>query len=250
MSHADHYWETATLVLALPSRSVIAHHVHDEHQLVYASQGVISVTTAAGTWVAPSNRGIWIPAGSSHQHRVHGPTRLHGVGLPPEANPWGMPTPAVVSVSPLLRELIVRYTEASTAMQDSARKRRLLAVLLDEVFFSPQQPIRLPAPVDTRLADACARVEAELATAIDIQDLARISGTSARTLTRLFKEEMAMSYVQWRTQLRLYHATRMLADGMPVGAVAHRCGWKSPSSFVAVFRSTFGYTPGGRRSSQ
>lgn len=53
-----------------------------------------------------------------------------------------------------------------------------------------------------------------------------------------------MTFPQWRTQLRLYHALRMLADDLPVTTVAHRCGWSSTSAFIDVFRRAFGYTPG------
>src|SRR5688500_13192070 len=49
-----------------------------------------------------------------------------------------------------------------------------------------------------------------------------------------------------RTRLRLYHALRMLADGMPVTAVARRCGWSSAGAFIDVFRRAYGYTPGAR----
>jgi AraC-like DNA-binding protein len=59
-----------------------------------------------------------------------------------------------------------------------------------------------------------------------------------------------MSFPQWRTQLRLYHALRMLADDMPVTTVAHRCGWSSASAFIDVFRRSFGYTPGALHRAQ
>ncbi|KAA0077149.1 AraC family transcriptional regulator [Mycolicibacterium sp. P9-64] len=250
MQRSGQEWDTATMVLELPSRAVIAHHVHDEHQLVYASTGVISVATSAGSWIAPANRAIWIPAGSSHQHRAHGPTKFHGVGLPGVRNPLGVDVPAVVAVSPLLRELIIHYTEMPSASEDPRQRQRLLAVLVDQLAVSSQQPIRLPAPRDQRLVDVCKLVEEKLTETIDLDDLATACRSSPRTLARLFREEMRMSYVQWRTQLRLYHALRMLADGEQVSVVAHRCGWNSASTFVDVFRRTYGHTPGGRNRSE
>jgi AraC-like DNA-binding protein len=30
----------------------------------------------------------------------------------------------------------------------------------------------------------------------------------------------------------------------PIGAVAHRCGYSTPSAFIASFRRAFGSTPG------
>ncbi|TSD40218.1 helix-turn-helix transcriptional regulator [Rhodococcus sp. KBS0724] len=247
MLNSSQRWDTATLVLELPSRAVIAHHAHDEHQLVYASTGVISVATSEGTWVAPANRAIWIPSGASHQHRAYGPTRFHGVGLPATRNPLGVDVPAVIEVSPLLRELIIHYTEQPDEAEEPRRRQRLLTVLIDQLAVSSQQPIRLPTPRDPRLVEVCKMVEENLSVALDLEDLAKACRTSSRTLARLFRDETRMSYVQWRTQLRLYYALRLLADGMQVGTVAHRCGWNSASTFVEVFRRTYGHTPGGRR---
>lgn len=51
---------------------------------------------------------------------------------------------------------------------------------------------------------------------------------------------------QWRTQIRLHHALILLADDTPVTTVAHHCGWSSASTFISVFRRTFGHTPGTR----
>ena len=53
-----------------------------------------------------------------------------------------------------------------------------------------------------------------------------------------------MTYPQWRTNVRVYRAMILLAGGMPVTAVAHRCGFATPSSFVDTFRRATGQTPG------
>jgi AraC-like DNA-binding protein len=49
---------------------------------------------------------------------------------------------------------------------------------------------------------------------------------------------------RWHTQIRLHHALILLAEDVAVTAVAHRCGWSSASTFIAVFRYAFGCTPG------
>ena len=41
-------------------------HVHDEHQVVYAGDGVLSVETELARWVLPAQRAAWIPAGIFH----------------------------------------------------------------------------------------------------------------------------------------------------------------------------------------
>jgi AraC-like DNA-binding protein len=145
-------------------------------------------------------------------------------------------------VSPLLRELIVAYTRA--AADDSPERRRLLAVLRDQLRASPQQPLHLPAATDPRLGAVCEILHADPADPRTLAALGTVAGASERTLSRLFRSEFGMTFPQWRTQSRLYHALRMLADGTPVTTVAHRCGWSSTSAFIEVFRRSFGHTPG------
>lgn len=86
-------------------------HRHDDHQIVYASRGVLSVTASTGTWVAPATRAIWIPAGTVHAHQAHGNLEMHLVGLETGDDPIGLEKPTVLAVGPLLRELILAYTE-------------------------------------------------------------------------------------------------------------------------------------------
>ncbi|MBW5426082.1 helix-turn-helix domain-containing protein [Streptomyces sp. BG9H] len=237
---------TRTQVLA-PGERIDAHR-HDDHQIIYAGSGVVAVTTDAGTWFAPGTRAIWVPAGCVHAHRAHGQLALHLLGLPADTNPLGLDAPAVLTVSPLLRELILACTRApheeTGTPEGSPERRRLRAVLLDQLRASPQQPVQLPTPADPRLAAVCDLLHGDPADARGLAELAAAAGAGERTLSRLFRRELGMTFPQWRTQLRLYHALRMLADGTPVTTVAHRCGWASTSAFIDVFRRALGYTPG------
>ncbi|GAA3606944.1 helix-turn-helix transcriptional regulator [Nonomuraea rosea] len=241
-----------------PGAGIDAHR-HDTHQIVYACRGVLSVTTGSGTWVAPANRAIWVPAGTVHEHRAHGDTDLRLVGL--TGNPLGLDRPAVLAVGPLLRELIIAYTDdqpdrpratpgdGHTAGDSGDRsgdgeRARLRAVLLDQLQHAPEQPLHLPTAADPRLAAVCAILLHDPADPRTLAQLAGQAGTSDRTLARLCRGEFGMSFPQWRTQLRLHRALLLLADGTAVTAVAHRCGWASASAFIDVFRRAFGYTPG------
>ncbi|MFI1281253.1 AraC family transcriptional regulator [Streptomyces sp. NPDC020858] len=239
-----HTPRAATSIRALDTGIAIDPHRHDDHQIAYAGSGVLSVTTDAGTWVAPATRALWIPAGTVHEHRAFGRTDLHSVGLPTRLNPLSLDAPAVIAVGPLLRELILAYTRAPE--DGSPERRRLLGVLLDQLRASPLQPLHLPAPADPRLAAVCALLYDDPADQRGLAALAAASGAGAgeRTLSRLFRAELGMTFPQWRTQLRLHRALQLLAVDTPVTAVAHRCGWSSASAFIDVFRKAFGQTPG------
>ncbi|WP_416971685.1 AraC family transcriptional regulator [Streptomyces sp. 4F14] len=227
-----------------PGAAIDAHR-HDDHQIVYAGRGVLSVTTGAGSWVAPGTRAIWVPAGTPHAHRAYGGLDLHLVGLPATENPLGLDEPTVLAVGPLLRELIVAYTRGgSENSPDSPERSRLRAVLLDQLRASPQQPLHLPAPTAPLLRAVCDLLAADPGDSRTLAELGREVGASDRTLSRLFRADLGMTFPQWRTQLRLHHALVLLTEGVAVTTVAHRCGWSSASAFIDVFRRAFGHTPG------
>ncbi|MFC7304483.1 AraC family transcriptional regulator [Streptomyces monticola] len=242
MPDIRHTPEAPTRSQVLASGERIDAHRHDDHQIVYAGSGVLAVTTESGTWFAPGNRAIWVPAGCVHAHRAHGRIALHLLGLPADTNPLGLSQPTVLAVSPLLRELILACTREPH--DESPESRRLRAVLLDRLRASPQEPVQLPVPRDPRLAAVCDLLRRNPADPRTLAGFAAAAGAGERTLSRLFRAELGMTFPQWRTQLRLYHALRMLADDLPVTTVAHRCGWASTSAFIDVFRRSFGYTPG------
>ncbi|MBA0049150.1 helix-turn-helix domain-containing protein [Mycobacterium sp. NPDC050853] len=231
-----------TGVMSVPGGQRIDRHWHEVHQIVYPATGVIAVTTAEGTWIAPPNRALWIPAGARHEHRFYGLTAFHSVGFNPDKYAVDMSGPTVIAVSPLLRELIITCSDPGSLPEDEIA--RLRVVLVDQLRHSPEQALKLPTPRDERLAEACALVEADLTQIWTVAELGRRVGASERTLTRLFRTDMGMTYPQWRTQIRLHQALRLLAEDRPVTYVAHQCGWATPSAFIDVYRRTLGQTPG------
>ncbi|MFE3190375.1 AraC family transcriptional regulator [Nocardia sp. NPDC059240] len=241
MSETRQDWLDPTAFREQSGGSRIERHRHSDDQIIYPSSGAAEVRTDAGSWIAPADRAIWIPAGCWHEHTFFGPTRFHCVGFPSGSLPQHR-TPVVITAQPLLRELLIACSDPGDL--PAAELDRLRGVLLDRIARSPEQPLRLPAARDDRLRRACELVECDLAVSRPLADLGSEVGAGERTLTRLFRTEFAMTYPQWRTQLRLQHAIRLLADGEPVTAVAHRCGWASPSAFIDVYRRTLGHTPG------
>lgn len=225
----------------LAGGDTIERHRHDDHQLVYVSAGVLEVQTAAGSWVVSRDRAVWLPARTWHEHRFYGSSSFHTVGFPVREPPWPEMEPALVSVSPLLRELLIACADPALGR---AEVRRVRAVIGDQLKRSAQRPMTLPAPVDPRLVQACALVSERLEQQITLADLARQVSASQSTLSRLFRYELGMTYPQWRTNVRLLHAAILLSSGTSVTESAHQCGWQTTSSFIDTFRRAMGQTPG------
>lgn len=241
MSEIRHAPRAATQAQSRAGGEVIDRHRHDDHHLVYVSTGVLAVQTAAGAWVAARDRAIWIPAGTWHEHRFYGASSFHTVGFPVASAPLTDGSPVIIAVSSLLRELLIACTAPGLT---AAESRRIRAVTRDQLRRARVQPISLPTAHDARLAGACGLVLADLEQARTLGWLARSTGTSERTLARLFRAEFGMTYPQWRTSIRLFHAMIQLAGGASVTETGHRCGWATTSAFIDTFRHAMGQTPG------
>src|SRR5262245_50974028 len=56
-----------------------AEHDHDQHQLAWAPQGVLTVEIADKFWILPPTLALWIPAGTTHATSATKPTSMAGM---------------------------------------------------------------------------------------------------------------------------------------------------------------------------
>src|SRR4029453_312483 len=87
-----------TLAVGYPSGVVLDSHAHPWAQLVYAQDGVMTVQTGQGTWVVPSQRAVWIPAGVEHEVAMSGSVSMRTLYLVPP--PSRAPSPSAAACSP------------------------------------------------------------------------------------------------------------------------------------------------------
>jgi len=76
-------------------------------------------------------------------------------------------------------------------------------------------------------------------------------GITPSYFSTLFIQEMGIGFTEYVTRLRLDQAKTLLKDRtVKIGHIASRCGFRSPSYFIAVFRKDVGMSPGEYRRSQ
>jgi AraC-like DNA-binding protein len=226
----------------------IESHQHPWHQFLYATTGAMTVFTAQSSWMIPTGRAVFIPAGAAHAIRMWGTVEMRTLYLSPALTDLANAACHVVEVSPLLRELILRTVERMGLDSRAAHDVRMIGLLEDEIKTAIAEaggsPLALPLPCDER-ASALARFVLEKPSAGDgVDDLAKQHGVARRTLERRFREETGMSFGMWRQKARLLDSIRLLAEGKSVTDAALDCGYSSVSAFIAAFKGTFGYTPG------
>ena len=226
---------------------ILPHH-HERAQLIYATAGTMRVSTDDGVWIVPSQRALWMPAGIEHSIVMLSDTTMRTLYLRHDAT-QSMPLACrVMSVSPLLRELIVRATELPMQYDESGPAGHVVALILAELQNLQSLSLQLPMPRDPRLRSLCQRLLDSPGDQRPLEAWARDINTSSRTLARHFQSETGLSFGAWRQQARVLEAMGRLGGGAPVTQVALDLGYESVSAFSAMFHRATGSSPSRFRS--
>ncbi len=224
----------------MPAGVRIARHTHAWAQLAYASRGVLRMTTEGTTWMVPPSRAIWVPPHVTHEVAIIEDAFLRTLYVDESAVTAGLDACRVVEVSGLLREVIAALDERGIA---AARERLLCSLALDEITRSAPLPLAVPMPDEKRLRALCEALLADPAAPGSLDYWAAQVGASTRTIARLFRQELGVSFSQWRQQAVLARAIPLLNQGRPMAVVAQELGYQSQSAFSAMFRRAFGESP-------
>ena len=223
----------------------VPRHSHNRAQLLYATAGIMRVTTDAARFTVPPARALWLPAKLPHAVAMPKGLAMRALFLREDAaERAGQAHPAVLSVTPLLRELILAACAEPLEWDEKGRGGHLAALILEEIARAPALPLVVPQPRDARLRRLAAALAADPASPLTLEDWAEATGASPRTLRRLFLAETGMGFARWRQGLRLAEAAALLADGATPARAAAAVGYASAPAFGAAFRAAFGTTPG------
>jgi AraC-like DNA-binding protein len=144
-----------------------------------------------------------------------------------------------------------RHPRTAAPAARPTREQAVTALLLEEIEHADTQALGVPLPDpvsgDKRLRTLCEAMLHAPTTRSTLADWARDTGASERTMARLFREELGMSYPQWRQQVVLAHALPLLARGLPISQVAAASGYASDSAFTAMFKAAMGQPPSAFR---
>ena len=232
-----------SLSLRYEAGSVLATHTHDWGQLVFASEGVMSVSTRSGVWVVPTDRAVWVPREVEHAIEMTGRVYMRTLYLHPDICTELADACCVLQVSPLLRALIPYTCDQGVLDRNELQHLHLLEFLLDQLKLLPSMPLSLPMPRDARAVKVASIVRNNPADKSTLTRLCSIVGASRRTIERIFARETGLTFGQWRQQARLLQALKLIAGGCAINTVALEVGYDSPSAFITMFRKAMGVTP-------
>jgi len=222
-------------------------HTHPWPQLTFSTRGVIRLSTDDGSYIVPPSRALWVPANVRHSVTLIEDAELRTVYLHDWVAP-GWEKCEVLEISPLLRALMLALDTTPDGLpvadpHAGQRERWIAPLLVDELERATQIRIDVPLPADKRLRQLCESLLRAPSDRATLAARAQAIGASERTVARLFREQLGMSWQQWRQQAVLAHAIPLLARGMPVSQVAAASGYATDSAFCAMFKAATGQSP-------
>ena len=126
-------------------------HQHQSAQLIYASHGLLKVTTHEAVYIVPPQRAVWMPNCIEHRIDVHESVAMRSLYIEPSLISNQPSEPRVIMVSPLLRELILTAVSIGNEYAANSPESRIMEVILDQIDEQPDMALSLPLPKDPRL---------------------------------------------------------------------------------------------------
>lgn len=231
----------------LNADTLVELHRHPWPQLTFSTRGVIRLSTEDGSYIVPPSRALWVPADMPHSISLIEDAELRTVYLHSWLGPvWERCE--VLEISPLLRALMLALDTTPDGLPPAdphaaQRERWIAPLLVDELERATQIRIDVPLPADKRLRQLCEALLRNPANRATLAERAQQIGASERTVARLFRDQLGMSWQQWRQQAVLAHALPLLARGMAVSLVASASGYATDSAFCAMFKAATGQSP-------
>ena len=120
----------------------------------------------------------------------------------------------------------------------------LLAAVVRVVSGSSPAPVNVTARDQRRVREALRYVELNSGEALDLDDLANVSGMSKYHFLRTFRRVIGMTPYQFLLSVRMRRAALQLATSSdPVSRIAFEAGFGDLSTFNGRFHDTFGVNP-------
>lgn len=233
----------AALAYDYPAGYHVPEHGHGSDQLIYASQGVMEVSSERSIWLVPPQFALWIPSRIAHRIRMCGAVSMRTLYFRPGLVSRTSPGSSVLHITPLLRELIIEAVRLGRLRMKNRHESALRDLITLHVAQASSAPSFVVMPSEPRAARVAQAIFEDPGHAQSLTCLCSDAGVSIRTLQRIFLREVGTDPDSWRRQVRLTRAVNLLVSGFSVKEASFTVGYSQPSAFVAAFRHLFGSTP-------
>jgi AraC-like DNA-binding protein len=203
----------------------------------------MEILAGQNLWLTPPHLAVWIPAGTRHRIRIPGAVSMRTLYLRRGLLSEAPESCTVLHVSPLFRELVLEVVRIGQLRRRNHLHCALRDLILSQLRNASPVPMFVRLPEDSRALGVAEAFLANQSDAPSLDALCRRVGVGVRTIQRIFRREVGMSFEFWRRQVRLMKGIELLVAGRSVKMAAAEVGYRQPSAFVELFRQTLGMTP-------
>jgi len=217
-------------------------HAHERGELVLPITGSMKCEVDDGIWMVPAESAVWIPAGLPHTTTAVSKTTFCLVFV--DSMRFELPDKCcTISISPLLKEIILHLTTLSVDELASAQATILMDVLLEMLPKMPREHLDFPLPMDHGLRNIADLLLYNPSDRRTVKQWAGFLSMSERTFSRLVVKETGMTFGLWRRQLHIVISLQLLTAGQSVQLVSEHLGYDSVSAFITMFKKSLGKSP-------
>ncbi|MET3878983.1 helix-turn-helix domain-containing protein [Chitinophaga sp. OAE865] len=246
IASVDQYPESI-LVVRQQTEQRLPSHQHDKAQLLLVFGGIAYLQTRERDFYIPSSHYLWIPKNYPH-NLMFNTQDLHIINIyfPGKSLGGFYDEMGIYPVSKLLSEMLSFSEKWQGNYFKGSWEYRFLNTLKhllpkeDLKKFS----IQLPTTDDQRLNTILDRLRTTLNENITLEETAKQSGISVRSLTRLFQTKLRITFIQYVKMLRIIRAIELIKDGnLNMTDIAYEVGYSNISAFSNNFQQLTNMRP-------
>ncbi|MGF1757124.1 helix-turn-helix transcriptional regulator [Photobacterium sagamiensis] len=217
-------------------------HSHERGQLVMPVTGSMICEVDNEIWMVPTESAVWIPASLPHRNTPASSATFCFVFI--DSARVALPDRCcTLSISPLVREMILYLTKLSAEESAKEQTKMLIDVLFKMMAQMPREQLNFPLSSDAKLRKVADILLSDPADRRTIKQWASFLAMSERTFSRLVVKETGMTFGLWRKQLHIVVSLQLLTKGESVQPVSEQLGYDSVSAFITMFKKALGKSP-------
>lgn len=219
---------------------LLPQHAHQKGQLIYIEGGVAYIHLVEKTLIIPARHYVWIPKGMKHYIEMHKSVVIISVyfyadddDLHPFFNKGG-----IYPINALLMQMLSYTTRWEGDVVPGDKAFPFLAGIKNILpdISRKALPIAVPTTENERMQPVIRYINDHLFEPLTLTELCDNTGFSERTLARLFKQTMKISFLQYFKLLRMIKAIEMmLQTDKSMSEIAYTLGYNNLSAFSNIF---------------
>ncbi|MFI2742067.1 helix-turn-helix domain-containing protein [Zhouia sp. PK063] len=217
-------------------------HVHTKHQLSYVEGGVAFLNTPTNSYFLPARHFVWVPAGMQHNVELRSPVvMVRNLYFPSDLFPKNhkLRKMGIYPVTNLVMEMIMYTEQWKGGFNEKDIEVYEFLLALRNVLMAVSRvplPVVLPTTKNESLLLVLRYIHENIEAPLKLNDLAKRFGMSSRSLSRLFRQHIDTSFLQYVKLTRVIKSMEMLLEtNMSISEIAYACGYSNVAAFSNVF---------------